>query len=134
MIALKNGTSFTAHSSASVIADFSGVTDGESAYQKFCVPKSTDGVAATVTATATSTSSTTVAATGQPAPGYPIPEIISSDNQISGYFLNDSDVAVLSMISFSPDVPAVSNARHLKLSCWLTYAATGVPSCHRAIS
>jgi len=40
-----------------------------------------------------------------PAPGYPAPVVISADMQVSGYYLPDSDVAVLAMLSFEPAIP-----------------------------
>ncbi|KAB8073593.1 hypothetical protein BDV29DRAFT_201751 [Aspergillus leporis] len=103
-----NGTTRTYRTTANVKGDFTGVTDGRSMYQKFCTGPST---AASATTAPTTTPAATPAATKSaiPAPGYPAPEVISSDNVISGYFLNstrNSDVAVLSMLSFEPSVPA----------------------------
>lgn len=99
-IRFENGTTRTYPTIARVIGNFTGVTDGESMYQKFCTghkpPTSSE-------ATKTNTTTTT------PAPGYPSPVVISSDHVVSGYFLNstrNSDVAVLSMLSFSPQTPA----------------------------
>lgn len=40
-----------------------------------------------------------------PATGYPAPVVISADMQVSGYYLPDSDVAVLAMLSFEPTIP-----------------------------
>lgn len=86
---------------AAVIGDFTGVTDGNSFYQKFCTVTSTN---ATTPAAVSTTSSATPSATA-PAPGYPAPLFISADKQVSGYYLPNSDVAVLSMISFEPTIP-----------------------------
>ena len=104
-IGFKDGTSRTFTATSKVLADFSGVTDGESAYKKFCNPNPP----AAPEVVATTTASPLVAPTATPAPGYPIPDVISSDHVVSGYFLNsteNSDVAVLSMLSFEPSVPA----------------------------
>jgi hypothetical protein len=106
-IGFGNGTSRTFAATSQVLADFTGVTDGESVYQKFCTGPS-DSVENSLSSTPTSATSSTVS-TPTPAPGYPTPEIISSDTVVSGYFLNssrNSDVAVLSMLSFEPDIPS----------------------------
>ncbi|KAF7589525.1 hypothetical protein BBP40_004190 [Aspergillus hancockii] len=100
-----NGTRKSYRTTANVKGDFTGVIDGQSMYQRFCTgPSSTAS-----TTTAPTTTPPTATKTSTPAPGYPIPEVISSDHVISGYFLNstrNSDVAVLSMLSFEPEVPA----------------------------
>ncbi|KAI0470050.1 hypothetical protein GGR56DRAFT_668271 [Xylariaceae sp. FL0804] len=104
-LTFENGTSTTFTTSASVLQDFSGVTDGESFYQKFCTgPTPTPTPSSTSTATSTSTSLPTAT---QPT-GYPEPVLISSDSQVAGYYLDgdNSDVAVLAMVSFDPDIPA----------------------------
>ena len=80
--------------------------DGESFYQKFCTgPAPT---AATNQSTPTMPALPPTATTT--AHGYPTPVVISSDQQVSGYFLDDDpaydDVAVLSMVSFDPNFPA----------------------------
>ncbi|KAB8231134.1 hypothetical protein ETB97_008484 [Aspergillus alliaceus] len=107
-IGFANGTSRVYRTTAQVKGDFTGVTDGESMYQKFCTgPTSTAASAASSSTSALATPSATAIAT--PAPGYPDPEVISSDNVVSGYFLDsdrNSEVAVLSMLSFEPSTPA----------------------------
>lgn len=100
-IGFENGTTRTYPTIARVIGNFTGVTDGESMYQKFCTGKKP--------ATSSATTTTTTNTTTSPAPGYPSPVVISSDHVVSGYFLNstrNSDVAVLSMLSFEPKTPA----------------------------
>jgi hypothetical protein len=97
-----NGTSRTYENYAEVIGNWRGVTDGPSAYDKFCTgPKSYDP--------ATDDEEFMAGSVGY-AHGYPTPKGISSDKQISGYFLDDdpafADVAVLSMLSFEPFYPA----------------------------
>ena len=100
----ENGTTAVFENTAHVIGDFTSVTDGESFYQKFC----------TGPATPTSTNMTTTTATGTAAPtaspnipaGYPTPVVITPDQSAAGYYIPDlPDVAVLSMLSFDPDVP-----------------------------
>jgi hypothetical protein len=101
-----NGTTSVFQTMALIPGNFSGVTDGESAFQKFCTnPLSAQAIA--------------------PAPpqfqpggpvnntarlkGYPIAQVSSSDGQISGYYLTsqaNSDVGVISMNSFEPNTPA----------------------------
>ncbi|THC97570.1 hypothetical protein EYZ11_002925 [Aspergillus tanneri] len=93
-----NGTSRSYRTTANVIGDFTGITDGKTMYEKFCTGPSMKS----------NTTSTTAPQSTQ-APGYPEPEVISSDNSISGYFLDSSrnmDVAVLSMLSFHPYDPS----------------------------
>ena len=97
-IGFKNGSSVEFPTVGQVIGDFSGVTDGESFYKKFCNPNPPP----TNTTTPTPTPSATIV------PGYPSPVVVSSDFIVSGYFLNsteNSDVAVLSMITFEPRIP-----------------------------
>ena len=100
-LSFANGTQVTYQSTSSVIADFSGVTDGDSFYDKFCTGPAPD--------TSESQATPTAAAVPSSAPGYPPPVVISSDHVVSGYYLNsteNSDVAVLSMLSFEPEIPA----------------------------
>jgi len=104
-----NGTVNTYSNFATVIGNFSGVVDGESAYEKFCtgphlVPDTSNVTYPFPTAPALPPTATV------PAFGYPTPVIISSDDQVSGYFLNENDekyadVAVLAMLSFEPSWP-----------------------------
>ncbi|KUJ18450.1 uncharacterized protein LY89DRAFT_615243 [Mollisia scopiformis] len=105
-ITFANGTAFTVFNKAAVIGDFSGVTDGNSFYQKFCMGTPTTTVNSTTTSVATpSTTSSATSTAVVSAIGYPLPVVISSDQQVSGYYLPNSTVAVLSMISFDPTVP-----------------------------
>lgn len=97
-----DGTSRTYENYAEVIGNWRGVVDGPSAYEKFCTgPKVYDP--------ATDDEEFMAGDVGY-AHGYPTPKGISSDKQISGYFLDDdpafADVAVLSMLSFEPFYPA----------------------------
>jgi len=101
-LTFENGSTAFYTTTAVVVGDFTNVTDGESFYQTFCT-----GLTPTVPV-ATNTTNTTVTpfppggtpnSTAQPF-GFPKPLVVSSDLQVSGYFLNDSDVAVLSMVSF----------------------------------
>ncbi|CZR64528.1 uncharacterized protein PAC_14426 [Phialocephala subalpina] len=109
-ITFENGTDFVVQNKAAVIGNFTGVTDGNSFYQKFCVPTTTDAVAsATATPSNTTTSATPTASTTSStvviATGYPLPVFITPDQQVAGYYLSNSNVAVLAMISFEPTVP-----------------------------
>lgn len=113
-----NETVITSQNIAYVKADFTHVTDGESLYQKICVPSPTSIssasttpsiVSAPVTATPTASIQNEPRAAEPTVPGYPDPIYISSDMVVSGYFLNGSsydDVAVLSVLSFEPNSPA----------------------------
>ncbi|KAK0717832.1 hypothetical protein B0T26DRAFT_710962 [Lasiosphaeria miniovina] len=100
-------------------ANFTGVTNGEDFYNRFCNPDLAPAVtAAAAAATSTSTTATPSSVTVQatPAPtieGYPFPAIRDKGaNVTSGYFLNGTgydDVAVLAVSAFSPngDISAV---------------------------
>lgn len=97
-----NGTEKTYENYAEIYGNWKGVIDGPSAYEKFCTgPKAYNP--------ADDDDFLIERDTGY-AHGYPIPKGISSDKQISGYFLDDdpafADVAVLSMLSFEPNFPA----------------------------
>ncbi|KAE8146592.1 hypothetical protein BDV25DRAFT_162185 [Aspergillus avenaceus] len=101
-IEFANGTRREYRTTAEIIGNLTGVTDGVSMYEKFCTGPS--HTASTARAAAAASANTTTRA-----PGYPRPEVISSDQVVSGYFLDssqNSDVAVLSMLSFEPSVPA----------------------------
>lgn len=94
-IKFENETTITVQNLASVIGDFSNVSNGASLYNTFC-----SGAANSLPSTTTSTTSSL------PQPdGYPNPIIISSDGNAGGYYLPNSDVAVLALLSFEPDVP-----------------------------
>ena len=93
----EDGTSKVLETLGNVIGDFTGVTDGESFYAKFCNPIQTP----TDTTSPPAPSATVV-------PGYPSPVVVSSDFYASGYFLNsteNADVAVLALLTFDPNIP-----------------------------
>ena len=107
-ITFENGTTNTYNNYAGVIGDFTGVTDGESFYQLFCTGPHVAAIPSNVTYPTPTPPPLPPTATTTAA-GYPTPVVISSDQQVSGYFLDDdpayADVAVLSMVSFEPDFP-----------------------------
>lgn len=87
---------------AEVRGDFRGVNDGKSFYQKFCLRPYSPPQG----------SVSTVAAASDlvipPPPGYPVPEIVTTDAIVSGYYLNGTgyeDVAVLSLLAFESSSP-----------------------------
>lgn len=94
-ITFENGTNLAIQNQAAVIGDFTGVTDGNSFFKKFCTGPTPTPAAATSSAVPSAVIAT----------GYPLPVVISADKQVSGYYLPNSDVAILSMISFEPTVP-----------------------------
>ncbi|KAL9105640.1 MAG: hypothetical protein Q9227_009219 [Pyrenula ochraceoflavens] len=114
-LAFQNGTTRSYTTTSSVIGDFTGVIDGDTFYQTFCNPNPTGtstGDAPNATSPTTSSSS---APSGTPSPGvipvpgYPDPIVAASDHSASGYYLNsdaNSDVAVLSLLTFEPESPA----------------------------
>ncbi|KAF2000691.1 hypothetical protein P154DRAFT_434352 [Amniculicola lignicola CBS 123094] len=100
-----NGTKVTFQNYAKVLVKLDGVTDGASLYKKwFTYPKVPAAAPSpTASASVTPTSTSTPTATATPAPGYPPPVIREPHNLIGGYYLDGdySDVAVLSIPSFS---------------------------------
>ncbi|TGO52774.1 hypothetical protein BCON_0135g00230 [Botryotinia convoluta] len=93
----ENGTTLVTENYANVKGDFTGVTDGKSFYQKFCVPATTESAKATASAPAAATVTAT---------GYPTPVVITNDTIVGGYYLSEpgfEDVAVLSLLAFESD-------------------------------
>ena len=107
-IQFENVTINTYRNYAEVIGVFTGVVDGPSAYQQFCTgPHAYAAPASSVVERQAATPPSLPPATTTTAYGYPTPTVISSDRQISGYFLDDElgyeDVAVLAITSFEPN-------------------------------
>ena len=91
-----------------VRGDFEGVTDGESAFQKFCGQANTTAPATPPPSDSTFTPGTALNLS-LILKGFPKPQVITSDGTASGSYLNsarNSDVAVLFLNSFSPQTPA----------------------------
>lgn len=124
-LTFENGTEVTLPNNGRIKGNWNGVTDGPSFFTKFvsgAIGVSTSAATSTVAATTTSTSTATVVTTATATatstaapdtaalPGYPgDPVVISSDQIVSGYFLDGEgfeDVGVLVMTSFSPSDPA----------------------------
>lgn len=103
-----NGTELELPNSALIKGNWTGVVDGASFFAQFA-PYADPAKSSSPPATSTSASAPAVA-TPTGVPGYPKPVIVSSDTIVSGYFLDDQpgyeDVAVLAMLSFSPENPA----------------------------
>ncbi|KAK8104794.1 pyridine nucleotide-disulfide oxidoreductase family protein [Apiospora kogelbergensis] len=100
-----NGTERELANSALVKGNWTGVVDGASFFKKFA-PNADPAVAAPTPAAPSTPAPGAATPTG--VPGYPKPVIVSSDAVVSGYFLDQpgfEDVAVLSMLSFSPASP-----------------------------
>ncbi|KAI1748789.1 hypothetical protein F4782DRAFT_342861 [Xylaria castorea] len=100
-----NGTSVKHDNVARIKGNWSGVVDGPSYFAKFA-PGASGSVSPAVTP---STPSPASPAAVKAVPGYPEPEIVSSDGVISGYYLKGEgfeDTAVLAALSFSPDSPS----------------------------
>ena len=93
-----NGTSRRYLNEAFVVNDFSNVDSGEAFYHKFCRGNKTQ-----------SSLYKTLNDPSRIPPGYPDPVVIHSDYIVGGYFLNETgytDVAVLSVLGFSPTEPS----------------------------
>ncbi|KAI1328660.1 hypothetical protein F5Y16DRAFT_419532 [Xylariaceae sp. FL0255] len=105
-----NGTILNLPNEALLTGNWSGVVDGPSFFKAFApgafaTATPTSSISATPTPTPPSTSP---AASSTRVPGYPKPVIISSDNSISGYYLEDEgfeDIAVLAALTFDPESP-----------------------------
>ncbi|KAI1736333.1 hypothetical protein F4680DRAFT_264686 [Xylaria scruposa] len=98
-----NGTSVKADNVARIKGNWTGVVDGASYFAKFA-----PGASGSVSPAATSTPAPVSPPAAKAVPGYPEPEIVSSDGVISGYYLKGEgfeDTAVLVALSFSPDSP-----------------------------
>ncbi|KAI0384399.1 hypothetical protein F5Y04DRAFT_228519 [Hypomontagnella monticulosa] len=106
----ENGTVLDLPNQARLKNSWNGVTDGQSFFRRFCAGAVTNAQA---TSTSSATSSTSASPSPSPAAatpivGYPDPVLIASDSSISGYFIDQpgfEDVAVLVMLSFSPEDP-----------------------------
>ncbi|KAI0415194.1 hypothetical protein F5X98DRAFT_365310 [Xylaria grammica] len=99
-----NGTFVELDNVAAIKGDWTGVVDGPSYFSQFAPGAKSSVAAAETTSTP---AATPAAATG--VPGYPEPVIVSSDNVISGYYLEGEgfeDTAVLVALSFAPDDPS----------------------------
>ncbi|KAI1496509.1 peptidase S41 family protein [Biscogniauxia marginata] len=86
--------------------EFSGITNGEEFYNRFCNPEGEESVAAGSSTVPVATSSAGLVIPEPTISGYPVPIVRDSgSNTTSGYFLNGTgyeDVAVLSVSSFAP--------------------------------
>ncbi|KAL7621004.1 hypothetical protein AAE478_008316 [Parahypoxylon ruwenzoriense] len=92
----ENGTVLDLPNLARLKGNWRSVVDGPSFFNKFCAGAASAEAATTIAAPE---------ATAAPV-GYPDPVIVSSDKSISGYFIDQpgfEDVAVIVMLSFSPD-------------------------------
>ncbi|KAK7702089.1 hypothetical protein SLS64_009950 [Diaporthe eres] len=103
-LTFENGTTVDIPTIARVVGDFSNITDGESFYAKYC--SGTVPVTAVATPTPVPTPAPGGNLTGTAPLGYPTPVVIASDGSAGGYFLPDSDVAVLALLTYSPAIPA----------------------------
>lgn len=106
----KNGTSLKLPNVARLKGNWNGVVDGATFFSKFAPGAVvSNSLAATSTSVAPSSTPTTApVATPTGVIGYPPPVVISSDSIVSGYFIDEpgfEDVAVLAMLSFSPETP-----------------------------
>jgi hypothetical protein len=105
-LTFENGTSVTYDNYAKVLVPFTGITDGESLYQKWLTgPPPTPSPSAapnSTTPTPTPSAAATPSVTPIPAPGYPPPVVREIHNLIGGYYLEGmyADTAVLSVPSF----------------------------------
>lgn len=113
-VTLANGTTVNYRTTAKIVGDFSGIYDGASFYAKYCsgtrpvtevATPTTTGPTATATATATSTGNPQGNLTAPAPVGYPQPVVIASDQSAAGYYLPNTDVAVLSLLTYVRTVP-----------------------------
>lgn len=94
-VKFENGTVVNYKTTARVVGNFAGITDGPSFYEKYCSGK----VPVAQVATPGLVPTNTIAPPSSPL-GYPTPVVITSDQSAAGYFLPNTDVAVLSLLSY----------------------------------
>lgn len=102
-ITFANGTEITMPNYASIRVPLTGITDGESMYERFCDPSGYDSGETT----GSPTNDTSPPATS--IPGYPKPVVITSDAVVAGFFLEGEgyeDVAVIVLLAFESESPA----------------------------
>lgn len=102
-----NGSSLEFENIAAIVGDMRNISDGRSMYEMFCRPKLPPGKPPPGPP---SPGPPPPGAPGQGRPeGYPMPVIATKDGVVTGYFLEGKgfeDVAVLSLASFVPRLPA----------------------------
>lgn len=102
-ITFANGTEITLQNYARIKQPLTGITDGESMYERFCNPNGYDSGASTTSVTnGTSAALTSI-------PGYPTPVIITQDAVVAGFYLDGEgyeDVAVIVLLAFESESPA----------------------------
>lgn len=102
---MSDGTVRNVENVALIQGDFSGITDGQSFYNRFCDPLWNDKHPAGGGAGGLSAASGAAAAAVTQLPGYPKPVVISRDGTASGYYLEGNGyntTAVLTLTSFAP--------------------------------
>lgn len=88
---------------ARVVGNLTGVVDGESLYQKFCVPPPPQNFTDQQPPIPPFTGLNTTVQI----PFYPKPQVAASDASISAYYLpSHSDVGVIAMPGFNPMIPS----------------------------
>ncbi|TVY71233.1 Peptidase S41 family protein [Lachnellula suecica] len=73
--------------------DLEGVNSGEDLFEKFEIPRTTSSSDSAATSTSSASAVTSL-------PGYPKPVVIHPEGYVSGYFLENSSVAVLAINGF----------------------------------
>ena len=105
-VVFANGSTLSATNSAVVMKNLAGILNGADAYSAYCTPLPSAAIlspAATSQSVPTSTISSLIP--GPTVPGYPYPVVKHSEDVVSGYFLNGTDVgdvAVLAIPSYGP--------------------------------
>lgn len=122
LISFANGTTRNTSNYATANVDFTGVTDGQSFFKKFCSPQQptyVSSIAASATlslapsviasvssAAPTSENAYTPVPTTQRVPGpsyYPSPVVLAADGSIGGFFPDENeDLAVVTVPNFGP--------------------------------
>lgn len=109
-VTFENGTTVVYRTTARIVGNFSGIVDGPSFAAKYLTGTKPVAEVATPTPTPTTEGPATSSASPVPTPtgnltappplGYPKPVVIASDQSAAGYFLPDSDVAVLALLTY----------------------------------
>ena len=105
-----NGSTNTYQTMARIPGNsITGVTDGESAFQKICTKPTVAVAPAAASPTTAPFRPGNATSNNFRLKGYPIAQVSSSYGQISGYYFQSAankDVGVISMNSFEPNTPA----------------------------
>ncbi|WPG99302.1 Hypothetical protein R9X50_00211500 [Acrodontium crateriforme] len=104
VLSFQDGTQKTIANVATTSKDFDGVKDGQSFFEKFCQGSDLQQTNSLIRPSRQQPYTAVPSQTSlPPAPAYPNAWVLASDYSVGGYFMNDTDVAVLSVPTFEPN-------------------------------